>query len=565
MTTLPRNYLCLFSAQLLVGLFISNAYAENQISYPLIQQESAYAEILSDLDMPFAIENGHLSQKVVKQWGESGSQDEHVQFLFDFGDELSEIQFTRADGVGSHVLPDGERLLSTFSRTPTGGRMTGPNAQSCVACHNVPLGNGAGHNIANVMQDPDPQTAGLFNARQTIAINGGGIIQILAEEMTTELQHLKNVAIQNPGLMVPLDVKEGVVSFGSIQCHVDETCNFEKVIGISPDLIVRPQGWKGNFPTMRGFSADAALGEMGMEPEELAWKLHTPRLSGERPLLDGDGDGVSLELSVGDITALTIYMAMQETPTTLPELDEEGSLILSSEDKERIHLGEELFSLPIEQGGAHCSSCHAPAITVDSTLFMEPSNRASLAYVDQDLMRRDPSYSPLAPITIDLSSDLVDQPRVKKLADGSTVLHLFSDLKRHKMGEYLADNAKQYFPLTAGLYKVTELPDDADEASKNSLSTLIRKDEFLTPELWGVGSTGPWLHDGRATTLKEAIEFHGGEAEEHAKAFTFLAKPEQDAVIAFLLNLIYIDKVEDETNTGGHSETEELISAISQM
>jgi len=443
--------------------------------------------------------------------------------------------------------------------------MTGPNAQSCAACHNVPLGNGAGHNIANVMQDPDLRTAGLFNARQTIAINGGGIIQILAEEMTTELQHLKNVAIQNPGLMVPLDVKEGVVSFGSIQCHVDETCNFEKVIGISPDLIVRPQGWKGNFPTMRGFSADAALGEMGMEPEELAWKLHTPRLSGERPLLDGDGDGVSLELSVGDITALTIYMAMQETPTTLTELDEEGSLILSSEDKKRIHLGEKLFSLPIEQGGAHCSSCHAPAITVDSTLFMEPSNRASLAYVDQDLMRRDPSYSPLTPITIDLSSDLVDQPRVKKLADGSTVLHLFSDLKRHKMGEYLADNAKQYFPLTAGLYKVTELPDDADEASKNSLSTLIRKDEFLTPELWGVGSTGPWLHDGRATTLKEAIEFHGGEAEEHAKAFTFLAKPEQDAVIAFLLNLIYIDKVEDETNTGGHSETEELISAISQM
>ena len=64
---------------------------------------------------------------------------------------------------------------------------------------------------------------------------------------------------------------------------------------------------------------------------------------------------------------------------------------------------------------------------------------------------------------------------------------------------------------------------------------------------------------------KPYITFHGGEAEEHAKAFTFLAKPEQDAVIAFLLNLIYIDKEEDETNTGGHSETEELISAISQM
>ncbi len=35
---------------------------------------------------------------------------------------------------------------------------------------------------------------------------------------------------------------------------------------------------------------------------------------------------------------------------------------------------------------------------------------------------------------------------------------------------------------------------------------------FLTENLWGVGSTAPYLHDGRATTLTEAILEHGGEA-----------------------------------------------------
>lgn len=75
--------------------------------------------MLSDLDMPFAIENGHLSQRVVKQWGESGSQDEHVQFLFDFGDELSEIQFTRADGLA----PTSSRMAKGCSARSAGPRL----------------------------------------------------------------------------------------------------------------------------------------------------------------------------------------------------------------------------------------------------------------------------------------------------------------------------------------------------------------------------------------------------------------------------------------------------------
>ena len=36
--------------------------------------------------------------------------------------------------------------------------------------------------------------------------------------------------------------------------------------------------------------------------------------------------------------------------------------------------------------------------------------------------------------------------------------------------------------------------------------------EWRTPPLWGVANSGPYLHDGRAETLDEAIRLHGGEA-----------------------------------------------------
>ena len=78
---------------------------------------------------------------------------------------------------------------------------------------------------------------------------------------------------------------------------------------------------------------------------------------------------------------------------------------------------------------------------------------------------------------------------------------------------------------------------------------MIPADHFLTAELWGVGNTGPWLHDNRAGTLREAILLHGedapppvgaagrSEAQEARDAFVKAPAASQDAVIAFLLSL----------------------------
>lgn len=61
---------------------------------------------------------------------------------------------------------------------------------------------------------------------------------------------------------------------------------------------------------------------------------------------------------------------------------------------------------------------------------------------------------------------------------------------------------------------------------------------FLTANLWGVGSTAPYLHDGRATTLTEAILAHGGEAAGSRAAFQTLGPREQEQLLAFLHNLV---------------------------
>src|SRR5262245_6722886 len=85
---------------------------------------------------------------------------------FECGDELFETRFNAVDGVGANV-GDGGR----FARGPRAdlagpgqwashlpARATGPNAESCVSCHQeVELGgagDGSGPAAANVVRDP---------------------------------------------------------------------------------------------------------------------------------------------------------------------------------------------------------------------------------------------------------------------------------------------------------------------------------------------------------------------------------------------------------------------------
>jgi CxxC motif-containing protein (DUF1111 family) len=65
----------------------------------------------------------------------------------------------------------------------------------------------------------------------------------------------------------------------------------------------------------------------------------------------------------------------------------------------------------------------------------------------------------------------------------------------------------------------------------------------LTRPLWGLAESPPYLHDGRAATIPEAILAHGGEAKEARDAFAALSPESQANVHIFLLSLTREPKV----------------------
>jgi mono/diheme cytochrome c family protein len=61
--------------------------------------------------------------------------------------------------------------------------------------------------------------------------------------------------------------------------------------------------------------------------------------------------------------------------------------------------------------------------------------------------------------------------------------------------------------------------------------------EWKTPPLWGVADSAPYLHDGSAATLKDAILRHNGDAKGVLAKFKQLGGSEQSALLSFLKTL----------------------------
>ena len=107
--------------------------------------------------------------------------------------------------------------------------------------------------------------------------------------------------------------------------------------------------------------------------------------------------------------------------------------------------------------------------------------------------------------------------------DLGDVAGLFSDLLLHRMGRNLEGG---------GTYEDEPLPVADSDSGDGPHPT-----EWRTPPLWGVADSAPYMHDGRADTLDDAIRLHGGQAEHSAARYDRLAKHEQACVIEFLNTL----------------------------
>ena len=99
-----------------------------------------------------------------------------------------------------------------------------------------------------------------------------------------------------------------------------------------------------------------------------------------------------------------------------------------------------------------------------------------------------------------------------KVTNGNSFLvqDIFTDFKRHDLGPNFYE--------------------------RNWDGTLQK--QFLTRPLWGVGSTGPYGHDGRSITLNDVILRHGGEAQAARDQYSRLKSFQQISMQTFLNSLV---------------------------
>ncbi len=425
----------------------------------------------------------HLNQSDIESGAMTFDQ------IFKAGGALFKAKFNTFDGQG-RPGSTGTGAPRTPGSAPAFIRTSAPESNSCAGCHNDPFVGAAGDIVANVFvlaQALDPVTesvsAQFSNDRNTLGMHGAGPIEMLAREMTADLLAIRNEAM-NEATFTGQEVTKTLVTkgvhFGSLVAKADGSVDASGVEGVDEDLIIRPFHQKGAVISIRQFTNNAMNHHHGMQSTE------------RFGFGDPDQDGYTEELTVGDITATTIWQASLQTP---------GQIIPDDPAFARaIIKGERTFSR------IGCGDCHVPELPLSSSDFTEPN-----PYNPDGNLKLD---EVAAPYTFDMTQT-GPKPRLEGLPNGTAVVRAFTDLKRHN----LCDEELNHFCN--------------EEVEQDGIDTRL----FLTRKLWDVGNTAPYGHRGDLTTLTEAIYYHGGDARESRDLFFQLPQQSQDEVIEFLKSL----------------------------
>lgn len=399
----------------------------------------------------------------------------------DLGRALFMRVFTPAEGFG-----DGTPGLRRFQRDHAGG----PDASRCLDCHWKGGFAGAGDRVDNAVLFGDGDDLASQDVRNPPALWGVGWAQAIAREMSAELQAIAadaQATAQADGVTVrrPLIAKD--VYFGEIAARPDGSLDTAAVEGVDADLVVKPFGWKGTQATLDGFVATSLHLHHGMQSDALIAAPGEIEL-GDGPPADPDGDGVEHEINAAQHHALARFLATLDVPRMAvpvdggafgPPLTGEIEIVDAPEYTDRWLEG----AVHFESLG--CAGCHTPFMRLDAP-------RVSVGGQWIDLLTQ------------------AARPHPVPDADGVVWVPVFSDFKRHDMGDALAG---RHTEGGAG------------------------PREYLTRRLWGVANTAPYLHDGRAVTFDEAIRSHGGEAAGAAAAFDALDPGGKASVRVFLIGL----------------------------
>jgi hypothetical protein len=323
------------------------------------------------------------------------------------------------------------------------------------------------------------------NERNTLGMFGAGAIELLAREMTAELQAIRATALRdarvNGTVTRALVTKE--IHFGKITALAAGTVDTSGVEGVDSDLVIRPFHQSGGVVSIREFTVNAMNHHHGMEAVERFGVARTGTV-------DFDEDGVPDELTVGDITAVTIFQAALPVP----------GRVISRAMGDAINQGELLFNV------IGCAGCHVPVLVLNNPVFCEPNP------LNPPGTFRDTTQS----FCFDLTRE-GPKPRLEATIDGKARVRAFTDLRRHK----ICDDQDPHF------CNERLLPPGG------RMTTA----EFLSRKLWDVGNSAPYGHRGDLSTITGAILAHGAEGRAAKQAFQALLPKDQQNVILFLKSL----------------------------
>lgn len=422
-----------------------------------------------------------------------------LETLTETGKALFEASFTTLDGVGR---PEATQAIDPtrrkHPREQAFFRTAGPDAGSCAACHNQPATGGAGDFVANVFASEgfesadfdslDPQFS---SERGTNHLFGAGLVELLAREMSLELQAVRTEALaqaRKSGKAVRLNLNAKGIDFGYISAEPDGSVNLDELDGVDTDLVIRPFTQKGVMTSLRQFTVNALNHHHGMQADE----RFGARWTGSD---DFDGDGKTGEITSGDVSAMVAWQATLPAPVRMvPEIDGWA---------EAAARGETHFT------DFGCTTCHRPALPLESLTFADPGP------FDLAGTLNDRQVGAAAVYDIALLDWAKSLPRDEQ---GRILVPLFGDLKRHVM------------------------TDNQIDALGNELLSqrFVDRNIFQTAELWGVGSTQPYGHRNDFSSLDEIILAHGGNGRQARDAYDAAAKAEKSDLIAFLKTLVIV-------------------------
>jgi len=411
-----------------------------------------------------------------------------VSELADVGQLLFEHEYGYEDGLGAGQAASG--TAGPFRRVHE-GLFGGPETISCPSCHWIGGPNGAGAETDNAFLSGDGAMPSSGDARNPQALLALGVVQALALEMTRELQAQRDELLRKAGSGEGSETRLSAkgVDFGVLRAGSDGRLDASGVEGVDADLVVKPFGWKGTLADLEDFSAEALQVHMGVQSDGLLADATADVYGTGSDADDRDADGRRREFGRGPLAAMSVHLALLEMPIVEPLVQDRD---LGAAAQALLAPTTTSFVVDFQRGRQHfhelgCASCHRPMLVLESPML---------------------TLEGLPPIDL---SEHMRRPALRYDSNvGGYPVWLFSDLKRHDMGR--ANRAQH-------------------------VQRGVAEQEYLTPRLWGVADSAPYLHDGRAPSLDYAIAGHDGEGRAARRKYAALSIEEKGALRVYLMSM----------------------------